>query len=137
MKKRKTLCFSHFQCWKSLHKLGRKKKPTKILTWELEYILYFDNIYLNLKLSYLISIKGDIVGGIVGTDIIRYDIYGNDVYIANKMESNGKPGFVNVSERTRSILSTKFEEEFEFEENGPIFISNTGENIPSFFITKK
>ena len=53
------------------------------------------------------------------------------------MESNGKPGFVNVSERTRSILSTKFEEEFEFEENGPIFISNTGENIQSFFITKK
>ena len=103
----------------------------------MEYILYFDNIYLNLKLSYLISIKGDIVGGIVGTDIIRYDIYGNDVYIANKMESNGKPGFVNVSERTRSILSTKFEEEFEFEENGPIFISNTGENIQSFFITKK
>lgn len=26
----------------------------------------------------------------MGTDIVRYDIYGKDVLIANKMESNGK-----------------------------------------------
>lgn len=32
---------------------------------------------------------GTIKGGIVGTDIVRYDIYGEDVGIANKMESNG------------------------------------------------
>lgn len=32
---------------------------------------------------------GKIIGGVVGTDIVRYDIYGEDVTIANKMESNG------------------------------------------------
>jgi class 3 adenylate cyclase len=32
---------------------------------------------------------GHIIGGVLGTDIVRYDIYGADVMIANKMESNG------------------------------------------------
>ena len=30
---------------------------------------------------------GDIIGGIVGTEIIRFDIYGENVEIANLMES--------------------------------------------------
>lgn len=37
-------------------------------------------------------IKGDVIGGIIGTDVVRYDIYGKDVLIANKMESNGIVG---------------------------------------------
>lgn len=35
---------------------------------------------------------GRIVAGIIGTKIVRYDIFGADVFIANKMESNGIPG---------------------------------------------
>jgi class 3 adenylate cyclase len=35
---------------------------------------------------------GKIVAGIIGTQIVRYDIFGSDVLIANKMESNGLPG---------------------------------------------
>lgn len=53
------------------------------------------------------------------------------------MESNGKPGAVNVSEKTKEILSTKFDEEFDFEDNKEIFISNINENIRSYFISKK
>ena len=34
-------------------------------------------------------LKGKVIGGIIGTNIVRYDIYGPDVMIANKMESNG------------------------------------------------
>ncbi len=32
---------------------------------------------------------GSFIGGVIGTDIVRYDIYGKDVVIANKMESTG------------------------------------------------
>ena len=32
---------------------------------------------------------GRIVGGIIGTKVVRYDIFGPDVLIANTMESNG------------------------------------------------
>ena len=28
---------------------------------------------------------GDVIGGVVGSSIVRYDIYGPDVLIANKM----------------------------------------------------
>lgn len=47
---------------------------------------------------------GKIVAGIIGTKIVRYDIFGADVLIANKMESNGIPGEVVVSEDTKEIL---------------------------------
>lgn len=33
---------------------------------------------------------GKVLGGVVGTDIVRYDIYGQDVTIANLMESSGQ-----------------------------------------------
>lgn len=35
---------------------------------------------------------GSIIGGVLGTEIVRYDIYGPDVLIANKMESKGEKG---------------------------------------------
>ena len=45
------------------------------------------------KLDMRIGIHtGSIVGGIIGTKIVRYDIFGPDVLIANKMESNGIAG---------------------------------------------
>jgi class 3 adenylate cyclase len=33
----------------------------------------------------------------MGTDIVRYDVYGRNVMIANKMESGGDPGRVMIS----------------------------------------
>ena len=36
---------------------------------------------------------GVLIGGIIGTEVVRYDIYGADNMIANDMESNGKVNF--------------------------------------------
>ena len=47
---------------------------------------------------------GEVIGGVMGTSIVRYDIYGADVLIANQMESNGIPGKIMISETTRSYL---------------------------------
>lgn len=33
---------------------------------------------------------GEVIAGITGTNIVRYDIYGPDVLVANKMESGGE-----------------------------------------------
>jgi class 3 adenylate cyclase len=52
---------------------------------------------------------GKIVAGIIGTKIVRYDIFGSDVLIANKMESNGLAGKVVVSEETKRLMTTKEE----------------------------
>jgi len=47
---------------------------------------------------------GKVVAGIIGSKVVRYDIFGEGVLIANKMESNGVGGKVCVSEDTRKIL---------------------------------
>ena len=52
---------------------------------------------------------GKIVAGIIGTKIVRYDIFGSDVLIANKMESNGLAGKVVVSEETKRLMTNKEE----------------------------
>lgn len=51
---------------------------------------------------------GKIVAGIIGTKIVRYDIFGGDVLIANKMESNGLAGKVVVSEQTKRLLQPDY-----------------------------
>ncbi|OMJ87865.1 hypothetical protein SteCoe_10351 [Stentor coeruleus] len=44
---------------------------------------------------------GEVIGGIMGTSIARYDIYGPDVLITNQMESNGIPWKIVISETTK------------------------------------
>jgi class 3 adenylate cyclase len=73
----------------------------------------------------------------VGTDIVRYDIYGKDVYIANKFESNSLPGSILISEDTMEILQSKFINEFEFEQHKDIELPVSGEIRKSFFVRQK
>jgi magnesium-transporting ATPase (P-type)/class 3 adenylate cyclase len=47
---------------------------------------------------------GDIVGGVIGSKTLRYDVWGTDVLVANKMESEGIPGGLLVSHETRIAL---------------------------------
>lgn len=44
---------------------------------------------------------GTVIGGIIGTEIVRYDIYGPDVMIANKFEEKGETGHIHISESTK------------------------------------
>ena len=50
---------------------------------------------------------GTVIAGIIGSSVVRYDIFGSDVLIANKMESAGTPGRINISEETKKILESK------------------------------
>jgi class 3 adenylate cyclase len=75
------------------------------------------------------------LGGVIGTDIVRYDIFGVDVLIANKMESGGQSGRVQISEATKDLLVENYQNEFKFEENGEIFIAIANKSIRTFFVT--
>lgn len=78
---------------------------------------------------------GNIIGGITGTSIVRYDIYGIDVLIANKMESTGEKGKVQISQATYELLSEKFSEIFVFEPHKKQEFY--GKHIESYFVTRK
>lgn len=80
---------------------------------------------------------GEVVAGITGTNIVRYDIYGPDVEIANKTESNGLPGKINVSEVTQNLLEIYQPGRFEFNFNKNILHEPTGRRLDCFFLSQK
>jgi class 3 adenylate cyclase len=72
---------------------------------------------------------------VIGTDIVRFDIYGPDVLIANKMESGGESGKICVSQQTKDLLETLETSNYTFENKANISIKALGIEIPSFFLT--
>jgi len=51
---------------------------------------------------------GDVVAGVIGTHKFVYDIWGDTVNIASRMESHGMPGRIHVSADTRRHLDDHF-----------------------------
>jgi class 3 adenylate cyclase len=47
---------------------------------------------------------GPVVAGIVGVRKFQYDIWGDTVNTASRMESSGEPGHVNISEATYALV---------------------------------
>jgi class 3 adenylate cyclase/Tfp pilus assembly protein PilF len=68
--------------------------------------------------------SGPVVAGIVGVRKFQYDIWGDTVNIANRMETNGAVGKVNISQTTYELL--KDDPDFRFESRGEIDVKGKG-----------
>ncbi len=72
---------------------------------------------------------GPIVAGVLGTHKIAYDVWGDTVNTAKRMESYGLPGRVHVSAATRQALG----DAFRFESRGLLEVKGKG-SMETYFL---
>ena len=66
--------------------------------------------------------SGTAIAGIVGTKKFAYDLWGDVVNVASRMETNGAPNKIHVTE----AFMVRLKDVFEFEEHGEIDIKGKG-----------
>ena len=65
---------------------------------------------------------GPVVAGVIGVQKFSYDLWGDTVNTAARMESHGIPGAIQVTERAHRRLATTFD----FKERGIIDVKGKG-----------
>ena len=66
--------------------------------------------------------SGPVVGGVIGTRRILFDLWGDTVNTASRMQSAGLPDRIQVSQATRDLVRDRYE----FEERIPIEVKGLG-----------
>ncbi|RXN32295.1 adenylate cyclase type 3-like protein [Labeo rohita] len=88
----------------------------------------FNNFMLRIGLN-----KGSVLAGVIGARKPHFDIWGNTVNVASRMESTGVMGNIQVVEDCYNILK---EYGFRFVRRGPIYVKGKGELL-TFFMKGK
>jgi class 3 adenylate cyclase len=67
--------------------------------------------------------SGEVIAGVIGALRFSYDVWGDTVNTASRMESHGEPGRIQISDETRVLLGN----DFRCEPRGNISVKGKGE----------
>jgi adenylate cyclase len=73
--------------------------------------------------------SGPVMAGIIGTRKFTYDVWGDAVNLAARLENSSEPGMIHVSPDVRAVLA----DAYEFQSRGPIDIKGVGV-VETFFL---
>ncbi|XP_040577884.1 adenylate cyclase type 1 isoform X2 [Lepeophtheirus salmonis] len=92
-----------------------------------------ENSYNNFMLRIGCNV-GPVVAGVIGARKPQYDIWGNTVNVASRMESTGLPNHTQVTEEVYNVLKS---ESFEFKCRGKIKVKGKGEMTTFFLVDRR
>jgi len=83
-------------------------------------LVYNENFKIRIGIN-----TGKVVAGVIGKKRLIYDLWGDAVNIASRMESSGEPGKIQVTESTYKLLQNKYV----FTKRGTVNVKGKGEMV--------
>ncbi len=87
----------------------------RVICAGLDMIEFLNKRNINTDIKWLMRVgvnSGQVVAGIVGTNKFSYDVWGDTVNIASRIESNSEPGKINISGSTYELIKDYFNCEY-------------------------
>ena len=117
---------------------ANEKHARLLMSSAIEFVSYMKERNQNLKAGqHALEIRvgmnsGSVIGGVVGTRKYIYDIFGDAVNVASRMENNSEEMRIAISERTYPLLK----DFYEFDDKGIVNVKGIGD-MKIYYLSNK